>query len=147
MDLHTLKPAKGSTKSRKRVGRGRGSGHGATSGRGTKGQKSRSGGGKGPGFEGGQNPLQRRLPKLPGFKNRFKTQYSIVNVGRLNVFDAKAVVDVNALAERRIVSKRSLPLKILGNGELKKALTVKADAVSASAKAKIEKAGGKVETA
>lgn len=146
MDLHSLRPAKGSTKSRKRVGRGHGSGHGGTSGRGHKGQKARSGGGKGPGFEGGQNPLQRRLPKLPGFKNPFKTQYNIVNVSRLEIFDAKAVVDEEALAAIGIISKRGLPVKILGNGELTKALTVKADAVSATARQKIEKAGGKVDT-
>lgn len=146
MDLHTLRPAKGSKKKTKRVGRGHGSGHGGTSGRGHKGQKARSGGGKGPGFEGGQNPLQRRLPKLPGFKNPFKTVYNIVNVARLDVFDKGSVVDADALASRGIVSKRNLPVKILGNGEITKALTVKADAVSATARAKIEKAGGKVET-
>jgi len=146
MDLHALRPAKGSTKNRKRVGRGHGSGHGGTSGRGHKGQKARSGGGKGPGFEGGQNPLQRRLPKLPGFKNRFRTEYHIVNVARLDVFDKGSVVDAEALASRRIISKRNLPVKILGNGEITKSLTVKVDAISATARAKIEKAGGKVET-
>jgi large subunit ribosomal protein L15 len=146
MDLHTLRPAKGSTKKRKRVGRGHGSGHGGTSGRGHKGQKARSGGGKGPGFEGGQNPLQRRLPKLPGFKNRFKTEYNIVNVAKLDAFDKGSVVDAEALASRGIISKRNLPVKILGNGEITKSLTVRADAASATARAKIEKAGGKVET-
>ncbi len=146
MDLHSLKPAKGSTKNRKRVGRGHGSGHGGTSGRGHKGQKARSGGGKGPGFEGGQNPLQRRLPKLPGFKNRFKKQFNIINVSSLEVFDAKSVVDAEALEARKMISRKGLPVKILGNGELTKALTVKVDAVSETARAKIEKAGGKVET-
>lgn len=145
MNLHTLRPAKGSTKKRKRVGRGHGSGHGGTSGRGHKGQKARAGGGKGPGFEGGQNPLHRRLPKLPGFKNRFKTEYNIVNVGRLEDFDKDAVVDTKALSARSMIKKTRLPLKVLGNGELTKPLTIKADKVSATARRKIEQAGGKVE--
>ncbi len=146
MDLHSLRPAKGSTKSRKRVGRGHGSGHGGTSGRGHKGQKARAGGGKGPGFEGGQNPLQRRLPKLPGFKNRFRTEYDIVNVGRLDAFDKGAVVDAESLAAKGMVSGRGRPIKVLGTGELTKSLTVKVDAISTTARTKIETAGGKVDT-
>ncbi|RJQ53576.1 MAG: 50S ribosomal protein L15 [Actinobacteria bacterium] len=146
MNLHELRPAKGSTKKRKRVGRGVGAGHGRTSGRGHKGQKARSGGGKGPGFEGGQQPLQRRLPKLPGFKNPFKKQFNIINVSSLERFEAKSVVDAAALEAKGMLSKKGLPVKILGDGDLTKELTVKADAVSGSARAKIEKAGGKVET-
>ncbi len=146
MDLHSLKPARGSTKNRKRVGRGHGSGHGGTSGRGHKGQKARSGGGKGPGFEGGQNPLQRRLPKLPGFKNRFKKEFNVINVSSLDRFDADAVVDAEALEGRGMISRKGLPVKLLANGELTKPLTVRVDAASKAARAKVEKAGGKVET-
>lgn len=145
MNLHSLKPAKGSKKKRKRVGRGNASGHGTTATRGTKGQLSTSGGGKGPGFEGGQLPLQRRLPRLPGFTNIFKTQYQIVNVDTLNRFDENTEVDPVVLYEKRIVRKKNLPVKILGEGELKKSLTVKAHAFSNSASEAITKAGGKVE--
>jgi large subunit ribosomal protein L15 len=146
MQLHDLSPAPGSRKDRKRVGRGHGSGHGGRSGKGDKGQNSRAGGGKGPGFEGGQNPLHMRLPKLPGFKNRWRQEYQIVNVGRLeSVFSAGDVVDVAALVERGVVKSMDAPVKILGDGELTKALTVKADKASGSAVTKIEAAGGKVE--
>src|ERR1035437_910925 len=104
MQLHDLSPAPGSRKSAKRVGRGHGSGHGGRSGKGNKGQLSRAGGGKGPGFEGGQNPLAMRLPKLPGFKNRFRQEYEIVNVGRLDgLFAAGDVVDGDALVAKRVV--------------------------------------------
>lgn len=146
MRLHELSPAPGSFKKRKRVGRGPGSGHGKTATRGMKGQKSRSGGGKGPGFEGGQTPLYRRIPKLPGFKNPFKKVYSLVNVERLNIFDQGAIVDPQALQQAGIIKTTALPVKILGRGELTKALTVKAHQFSGSAAEKIEESGGKVES-
>ncbi|MDI6822373.1 MAG: 50S ribosomal protein L15 [Actinomycetota bacterium] len=145
MKLHELRPAEGSIKSRKRVGRGRGSGCGKTSGRGTKGQKARSGGSIRPGFEGGQNPLHLRLPKLPGFRNLFKREYAIVNVENLNVFKDKSVIDPKALLERGLIRKRNLPVKILGEGKLSKALTVRAHSFSKTAVKKIEEAGGKAE--
>ncbi|MEW6189819.1 MAG: 50S ribosomal protein L15 [Actinomycetota bacterium] len=145
MKLHELRPAKGSIKSGKRVGRGRGSSHGKTSGRGTKGQKARSGGSIRPGFEGGQNPLYLRLPKLPGFRNPFKREYAIVNVETLNVFEDKSVIDPKALLERGLIKKRNLPVKILGEGKLSKALTVRAHSFSKTAVKKIEEAGGKAE--
>lgn len=147
MQLNDLSPAPGSRKDRKRVGRGHGSGHGGRSGRGDKGQNSRAGGGKGPGFEGGQNPLAMRLPKLPGFKNRFRTEFAIVNVSRLEVlFEAGAVVDVDALFAKGVIKAKTQPVKVLGDGELTKALTVKTDKVSGAARTKIEAAGGTVET-
>ena len=147
MQINDLFPAPGSRKNRKRVGRGNGSGHGSTSGRGDKGQNSRAGGGKGPGFEGGQNPLHMRLPKLPGFKNRFRTEYAVVNVSRLEEsFSAGDVVDAESLVQKGIVKSRTAPVKVLGDGDLTKSLTVKVDKASASAKAKIEGAGGTVET-
>jgi large subunit ribosomal protein L15 len=146
MQLHDLSPAPGSRKDRKRVGRGRASGQGTTAGRGNKGQNSRAGGGKGPGFEGGQMPLQRRIPKLPGFKNRFRKEYVPINVGRLEAaFAAGDVVDVAALVDKGFVKSIKVPVKVLGDGELTKALTVKVDKVSASAADKIAAAGGKVE--
>jgi large subunit ribosomal protein L15 len=147
MQLNDLSPAPGSRKDRKRVGRGHGSGHGGTSGKGDKGQLSRAGGGKGPGFEGGQNPLAMRLPKLPGFKNRFRVEFAIVNVSRLEVlFEAGDVVDVDALFDKGVIKSKSVPVKVLGDGEITKALTVKADKVSGTARTKIEAAGGTVET-
>jgi large subunit ribosomal protein L15 len=146
MQLNDLSPAPGSRKDRKRVGRGHGSGHGGRSGRGDKGQNSRAGGGKGPGFEGGQNPLAMRLPKLPGFKNRFRTEYAIVNVSRLEaLFDAGATVDVDALFAKGVIKSKTSPVKVLGDGELTKKLTVRADKVSGAARTKIEAAGGTVE--
>lgn len=146
MRLHDLRPAEGSVRGKKRVGRGRASGHGKTSGRGTKGQLSRSGGGKGPGFEGGQNPLQRRLPKLPGFKNRFKKLFSVVNVVSLEErFEDGAIVEPATLLACGLIKKTEIPVKILGNGELKKKLTVKAAAFTATARQKIEAVGGQVE--
>ena len=147
MQINDLFPAPGSRKNRKRVGRGNGSGHGSTAGRGDKGQNSRAGGGKGPGFEGGQNPLHMRLPKLPGFKNRFRTEYAIVNVSRLEeAYAAGDVVDVESLVQKGIVKSPVAPVKVLGDGDLTKSLTVRVDKASASAKAKIEGAGGTVET-
>lgn len=145
MQIHDLRPAPGSVRGKKRVGRGRGSGHGKTSGRGQKGQLSRSGGGKGPGFEGGQTPLQMRLPKLPGFKNRFKKVFSLVNVAALERFDDGTVIDPAALLAGGLIKKADVPVKILGDGELKKKLTVKAAAFTGTARAKIEAAGGQVE--
>ena len=147
MQLHDLSPAPGSRKKRKRVGRGNASGHGTTAGRGDKGQKSRAGGGKGPGFEGGQNPLAMRLPKLPGFKNRWRQEYEVVNVGRLESLYKKGdVVDGASLLAKGVVKSADLPVKVLGDGEITKALTVRVDKLSATAKAKIEAAGGKVES-
>ena len=146
MQLHDLAPAPGSTKDRKRVGRGHGSGHGGTSGKGDKGQASRAGGTKGPGFEGGQTPLAMRLPKLPGFKNRWRQEYDIVNVGRLDaVFADGDVVDAESLAAKGVIKSADSPVKVLGDGELKKKLTVKVDKLSSSARTKIEAAGGTVE--
>jgi large subunit ribosomal protein L15 len=147
MQIHDLFPAPGSRKDRKRVGRGHGSGHGGRSGKGDKGQNSRAGGGKGPGFEGGQNPLHMRLPKLPGFKNRNRTEYSVVNVSRLNeIFSDGDVVDGDALLAKGVIKAATDSVKVLGDGELKKKLTVKVEKVSGPAKAKIEAAGGTVET-
>lgn len=147
MQIHDLFPAPGSRKDRKRVGRGHGSGHGGRSGKGDKGQNSRAGGGKGPGFEGGQNPMHMRLPKLPGFKNRNRTEYSVVNVSRLDaLFVDGDVVTAEALVEKRVIKSTSESVKVLGDGEITKKLTVKVDKVSGSAKSKIEAAGGTVET-
>ena len=144
MKLHELAPAPGSTKEHFRVGRGAGSGNGKTAGKGHKGQNARSGGGVRPGFEGGQIPLYRRLPKR-GFKNHFAVNYAIVNVAALNEFEDGAVVDEAVLLERRLITDPMDGLKILGNGELTKKLTVKANRFTASAKEKIEAVGGKAE--
>lgn len=144
MKLHELSPAAGSTKDVYRRGRGTGSGNGKTAGKGHKGQNARSGGGVRPGFEGGQIPLYRRLPKR-GFHNKFATHYAIVNVQSLNVFEDGAVVDLDTLLAKGLVSKELDGLKVLGNGEITKKLTVKASIFSAAAKEKIEAAGGKVE--
>ena len=144
MQLHELSPAAGSTAPAWRKGRGPGSGNGKTAGKGHKGQNARSGGGVRPGFEGGQLPLYRKLPKR-GFYNRFATVYSIVNVEALNAFEDGAVVDLEALTEKGIIRKEYDGLKVLGRGEITKKLTVKAKIFSASAKEKIEAAGGKVE--
>jgi large subunit ribosomal protein L15 len=139
--LSRLKPAEGSRTKRKRVGRGPGSGLGKTSGKGQKGQKSRSGAGIARGFEGGQMPVQRRLPKR-GFKNHFRKDLAIVNVGRLDIFDDNAVVDIEALLTAGIVKTVGDGVKILGVGELTKKLTVRTHAVSKGALEKIEKVGG-----
>ena len=144
MKLHELHPAEGSTSAKKRLGRGSGSGLGKTSGKGHKGAKARSGGGKRPGFEGGQMPLYRRVPKR-GFNNVFGTEYAEVNVERLEAFEDGAVVDAKALLEARIIRKELDGVKVLGGGELTKKLTVKAAKFSASAKEKIEAVGGKAE--
>ena len=144
MKLNELSPAQGSVKAGYRKGRGPGSGNGKTAGKGHKGQNARSGGGVRPGFEGGQLPLYRKLPKR-GFTNRFAVNYSIVNVEALNKFEDGAVVDLEALVDAKIVRKPLDGLKVLGNGELTKKLTVKATVFSATAKEKIEAAGGKTE--
>ncbi len=144
MKLHELSPAQGSAKQAWRVGRGPGSGNGKTAGKGHKGQNARSGGGVRPGFEGGQIPLYRRLPKR-GFNNVFAVTYSIVNVEALNAFEDGAVVDAQALVDAGVIKKVNDGLKVLGRGEITKKITVKAAKVSESAKAKIEAAGGTVE--
>lgn len=144
MKLHDLKPAVGATTAPKRLGRGTGSGLGKTSGKGHKGAKARSGGGKRPGFEGGQMPLYRRVPKK-GFTNIFRTEYATVNVGQLEVFDNGTVVTAAMLKEAKIIRKTLDGVKVLGNGELTKKLTVEAAKFTASAKEKIEALGGKAE--
>jgi large subunit ribosomal protein L15 len=140
-----LTPAPGSKKDRKRVGRGDGSGYGTYSGRGSKGQKSRAGYKMRPGFEGGQLPLIKRLPRKRGFTNPFKVEYSLVSLAQLGVFEPDSEVTPEKLVEAGIVKSLKKPIKVLASGELKNALTVKANKFSAAAKAKIEAAGGKVE--
>jgi len=148
MQLKDLRPAAGSTKNRKRIGRGNSSGNGTYAGRGLNGQLSRSGGGKGRGFEGGQQPLAMRLPKLPGFINHGRVEYAPVNVSRLEaLFEDGDVVDAESLVAKGVIKYEYIPVKVLGDGKLTKQLTVKVDKVSASAQAKIEAAGGKVELA
>ena len=147
MQLHDLMPAPGSTKTRKRIGRGKGSGRGGhTVGRGRDGQGSRAGGTKGPGFEGGQLPLYKRLPKLGGFVNHNRVEYAVVNVSRLEeLFADGDTITPEALEEKGAVkSATKMPIKILGDGELNKKLDVKIEKVTPSAKAKIENAGGTV---
>ena len=144
MKLHELKASAGARKAVTRKGRGAGSGNGKTAGKGHKGQNARSGGGVRPGFEGGQMPMTRRIPKR-GFNNIFATKYSVVNVSDLDQFVDGTVVDADLLKASGLIKKTNDGVKILGNGELTKNLTVKAAAFSASAKEKIEKAGGKAE--
>ena len=144
MKLNELKPAEGSTTAARRLGRGTGSGLGKTSGKGHKGAKARSGGGKRPGFEGGQMPLYRQLPKR-GFTNIFAKEYATVNVGDLDCFENDTVVTVDLLVEKKIVRKALDGLKVLGEGELTKKLTVKAVKFTGSAKEKIEAVGGTAE--
>lgn len=144
MRLHDLSSPIGARKSKKRVGRGIGSGHGKTSGRGTKGQKARSGGGVRPGFEGGQMPLQRALPKR-GFTSVFKKEYNEINVGRLNVFEDGTVVTPAMLKEKGLIKSVKDGVRILGQGELTKSLTVNAHGFSKTAAEKIQAAGGQVE--
>lgn len=146
MKLHDLKPAKGSKKEKKRVGRGDSSGSGKTAGRGTKGQKSRSGGNIPPYFEGGQLPLVRRLPQIRGFTNIFKTQFATVNLDRLNErFEKGDEVTPATLTEAGLIKSSDELVKVLGRGELEKPLTVKAHGFSESARVKIEAAGGSIE--
>ncbi|MDD6265036.1 MAG: 50S ribosomal protein L15 [Clostridia bacterium] len=144
MKLHELSPAEGSAKAAWRRGRGPGSGNGKTGGRGHKGQNARSGGGVRPGFEGGQLPLYRKLPKR-GFHNIFAKKYAIVNVSALEAFDNGAEIDIDTLLEKKIVRNKYDGLKVLGNGQLTKKVTVKATVFSGTAKEKIEAAGGKAE--
>ena len=144
LTLSNLSPQKGANRDKKRIGRGPGSGKGKTAGRGHKGSKSRSGYGVRPGFEGGQMPLQRRLPKR-GFNNIFRKEYALVQVRDLEVFESGARVDRETLIQAGLISKRSTLVKVLANGELSKTLTVAVDKVSGSAKKKIEAAGGTVE--
>ena len=144
MKLHELSPAQGSAKKAWRVGRGPGSGNGKTAGKGHKGQNARSGGGVRPGFEGGQLPLYRKLPKR-GFTNHFAKEYAIINVSDLNKFEDGATVNLETLMNAGIIRKPLCGLKVLGNGEITKKVTVEAAIFSASAKEKIEAAGGKTE--
>lgn len=140
-----LTPAPGSRKDRKRVGRGDGSGHGTYSGRGCKGQKSRSGCKMRPGFEGGQLPLIKRLPRKRGFTNIFKTEYSVINLDSLNAFEAGSEVTPEAMVAAGVIKSLKQPIKVLAEGSIDRPLTVKANGFSAAAKAKIEAAGGKAE--
>lgn len=144
MDLNSLSPLPGSKKKAKRVGRGEGSGWGKTAGRGHKGQKSRSGGGVGPGFEGGQMPLQRRLPKR-GFTNLFKKTYALVNLGSLKTFESGSVIDSLALAAAGLIRNENLPVKLLAKGIIDRPLTIKVQAASEKAMAMVKEAGGTVE--
>lgn len=144
MRLNDLFPPKGVNKKCKRVGRGVGSGHGKTSGRGHKGQGARSGGNLRPGFEGGQMPLARRLPKK-GFTNPFKTRYQIINVKDLNIFKKDSTVTPQMLKEQNLIKDIDRPVKVLNVGKMTKALHIQTEAISKQAKEKIEKAGGKVE--
>ena len=141
MDLKTLKAPAGSRKKRKRIGRG--GAHGGTAGKGHKGQKARSGGGAKPGFEGGQMPMARRLPKR-GFRNPFRREIITINLGQLNVFPERSVVDADALMARGLIKKRGDGVKLLGKGEIQYPLSVKLDALSKGARTKIEAAGGSV---
>lgn len=144
MKLENLSPAEGSTRDVKRIGRGHGSGNGKTAGKGHKGQKARAGHGQRPGFEGGQMPLQRRIPKR-GFNNIFRVEYATVNVSQLNIFENGTTVDAQKLVEAGLVKKTLGGIKILGNGELERRLTVNAAAFSKSAEEKINAAGGKAQ--
>ena len=144
MRIEDIRPAEGSTKNKKRVGRGVGSGHGKTSCKGHKGQKARSGGTKGAGFEGGQMPLQRRIPKR-GFTNIFKKEYAIVNLDALDALKDDAVITPELLIEKGVIKKMKDGLKVLANGSIQRPVTIKANAFSTSAAAKIEAAGGKTE--
>jgi large subunit ribosomal protein L15 len=144
MRIEDIRPAEGSTKNKKRVGRGVGSGHGKTSCKGHKGQKARSGGPKGAGFEGGQMPLQRRIPKR-GFKNIFRTEYAIVNLDTIDALKDDAVVTPELLVEKGVIKDVKDGIKVLGNGSIQRPVTIKAHAFSAAATAKIEAAGGKTE--
>src|SRR5262245_2210750 len=145
MQLNEVRPARGATKKRKRIGRGPGSGHGGTATKGHKGHQARAGGGKGKGFEGGQMPLTRRIPKF-GFKNPNRVEYQVVNVGLLQErFAADELVDAATLFAHGVLQSKYAPVKLLGNGDLSKKLRIKVDAVSASARQKVEGAGGSIE--
>jgi len=140
-----LSPAFGSKKARKRVGRGNGSGHGTYSGRGLKGQKARAGGKTRPGFEGGQLPLIKRLPKKRGFYNHFRTEYAVISLSALNTFDAGSEITVDILSKNGLLRSMNKPVKVLANGEVDRPLTIKLNKYSATAKSKIEAAGGTAE--
>ncbi len=144
MKIHELSPAQGARKKRKRVGRGPGSGHGKTACRGHKGQRARAGGGSRPGFEGGQMPLQRRLPKR-GFTNLFKKEYNVVNTGDLVRFGAEATLDMDVLKEAGLIKRKKARLKLLAKGEITQPVIIKVHKVSKAAREKVEAAGGKVE--
>lgn len=144
MKLSSMKPKAGAVKSRRRVGRGNASGHGTYSGRGNKGQGQRKSGNVRPGFEGGQTPLISRLPKLRGFKNPNKMIFQVVNVGSLNDFKDGEEVNIQTLLEKKLVSKKDVPVKVLGNGKLTKKIVLKVQKASRAAKEKILAAGGKV---
>jgi large subunit ribosomal protein L15 len=143
--LHELSPARGSRKTRKRVGRGHGAGQGKTSGRGQKGQGSRSSVGLPAGFEGGQMPLKQRLPKLRGFHNRWRKEFVVVNLGKLGRFEKDSVVDADVLTEAGLIPRASSPIKVLAAGHLTHALTLRVDRISAAARTAVEAAGGSVE--
>ena len=145
MKQNELSPAPGSKKARKRVGRGDGSGHGTYSGRGQKGQKSRAGGKMRPGFEGGQLPLIKRLPKKRGFYNLFRTEYDVINLSELNLFEPGSEITLESLREAGLIRSTQKPVKVLAGGELNRQLIVKVHKFSAAAKVKIEAAGGKAE--
>lgn len=145
MSLLKLKSNPGARKKRKVVGRGNGSGHGTYSTRGMNGQRQRTGSTASPGFEGGQTPLYRKMPKIGGFRNINRVAYQVVNVGALNVFEENEEVNITKLFERNLICRKNMPVKVLGDGELTKKLVVKVDKISASAKEKIEKAKGKFE--
>jgi large subunit ribosomal protein L15 len=145
MEQHTIKQSAGAKHKRKRVGRGLGSGHGAFSGRGCKGDKSRAGGGARVGYEGGQLPLQLRLPRKRGFTNIFRTEYCIVNVGSLKAFEANAEITAEILCKAGLIDSANKPVKVLGDGEIDRPLSIKAKKFTSSARAKIEAAGGKAE--
>ncbi len=145
MKLHELSPAKGSRKTRQRVGRGQGAGQGKTSGRGQKGQGSRSSVGLPAGFEGGQMPLKQRLPKLRGFHNRWRNEFIVVNLGKLARFEPDTVVDADVLTEAGLIPRASSPIKVLAAGHLDHALTLRVDRISGAARTAVEAAGGSVE--
>lgn len=142
--LFNTKRNKGAVKKAKRVGRGNASGHGTYSCRGMNGQNCRTGGGTKPGFEGGQTPLYRKMPKLKGFRNVNRVDFQVVNVGSLNIFDDKSEIDVLKLYERKLISRKEQPVKLLGNGDLTKQLTIKIDKASLQARQKVEKAKGSI---
>jgi len=144
MELNSIKPAVGASKNRKRIGRGTGSGHGKTATKGHKGQKARSGGSVKPGFEGGQMPMQRRLPKR-GFNPLTRKEFALVNIGQLDIFESGSSIDAGALIEAGIIKKVCDGIKVLGNGDLSKAIIIKAHKFSAAAREKIVAAGGTVE--
>lgn len=146
LKMHNLRPDKGATKERRRVGRGPGSGFGKTAGRGTKGQNARSGGGVRPGFEGGQLPIQKRLPYKRGFTNVWATPWETVNIGRLAEVNVEGPITPEVLVEHGLIRSTRFPVKVLGDGEVTTALTVRAHAFSKSAQARIEQAGGTIET-